>query len=113
MALIIKSANDVATVISENIAGTEREFAKLMTKYAKEIGMEKTTFKNASGLPNQAQMTTARDIAKLSHAMISNFPEEYKTFQSVKNLYGKAKRTRHIIAYCNLMKEEMVSKLDI
>ena len=56
MALIIKSANDVATVVAEHISGTEREnFAKLMTKYAKKIGMSKTTFKNASGLPNRAQ----------------------------------------------------------
>ena len=53
-ALIIKSANDVATVVSEKISGSEREFAKLMTKYAKDLGMDSTTFKNASGLPNRA-----------------------------------------------------------
>ena len=80
LALIIKSANDVATVVSENISGSEKEFAKLMTSYAKNLGMHNTTFKNASGLPNRAQLTTARDIAKLSHALISNFPEEYKLF---------------------------------
>ena len=79
-ALIIKSANDVATVISEKISGSEREFAKLMTKYARELGMNSTTFKNASGLPNRAQLTTARDISKLSYALIKNFPEEYKLF---------------------------------
>ena len=79
-ALIIKSANDVATVISEIISGTEREFAKLMTKYARDLNMSNTTFKNASGLPNRAQLTTARDISKLSHALIKNFPEEYKLF---------------------------------
>ena len=96
MALIIKSANDVATVISEHIGGTEREFAKLMTKYAREIGMNKTTFKNASGLPNRAQMTTARDIAKLSHAMISNFPEEYKLFSHEKFVWkGKTYKTHN------------------
>ena len=81
MALIVKSANDVATVISEHISGNERDFAKLMTKYAKKIGMSKTTFKNASGLPNRGQLTTARDIAILSHAMINNFPNEYKLFK--------------------------------
>ena len=81
MALIVKSANDVATVIAEHIAGTERDFAKLMTKYAKQIGMNKTTFKNASGLPNRAQLTTARDMATLSYFLIRNFPEEYKLFQ--------------------------------
>ena len=96
MALIIKSANDVATVISEHIAGTEREFAKLMTKYAKQIGMNKTTFKNASGLPNRAQMTTARDMAKLSHAMILNFPDEYKLFSQEKFIWqGKTYKTHN------------------
>ena len=70
MALVIKSANDVATVVAEYISGTERDFAKLMTKYAKKIGMIKTTYKNASGLPNRGQLTTARDISILSHALI-------------------------------------------
>ena len=51
MALIIKSANDVATVVAENISGTEKDFAKLMTRYARNLGMANTTFKNASGLP--------------------------------------------------------------
>ena len=68
-ALIIKSANDVATVVSEKISGSEKEFAKLMTKYARDLGMKNTTFKNASGLPNRAQLTTARDISKLSYAL--------------------------------------------
>ena len=79
-ALIIKSANDVATVVSEKISGSEKEFAKLMTKYARDIGMNSTTFKNASGLPNRGQLTTARDIYKLSYALITNFPDEYKLF---------------------------------
>ena len=73
MALIIKSANDVATVVAENISGTEKEFAQLMTSYARNLGMNKTTFKNAHGLPNRAQMTTARDIAILANALITNF----------------------------------------
>ena len=69
MALIIKSANDVATVVAENISGTEKDFAKLMTRYARNLGMANTTFKNASGLPNRAQLTTARDISILSHSI--------------------------------------------
>jgi len=86
----------VATVVSEHIAGTEREFAKLMTKYANKIGMSKTIFKNASGLPNRAQMTTARDMAKLSHAMISNFPQEYKLFSQEKFVWkGKTYKTHN------------------
>ena len=96
MALIIKSANDVATVVAENISGTEKEFAKLMTKYARNLGMANTTFKNASGLPNRAQLTTARDIAILSQALISNFPEEYKLFSKQKFTYnGKTYKTHN------------------
>ncbi len=95
-ALIIKSANDVATVVAENISGTEKEFAKLMTQYAKKLGMRSTTFKNASGLPNRAQLTTARDIAKLSHSLISNFPNEYKLFSNTKFSYkGKNYKTHN------------------
>ena len=96
MALIIKSANDVATVVSEKISGSEKEFAKLMTSYAKNIGMSNTTFKNASGLPNRSQFSTARDIAVLSHAMISNFPDEYKLFSKEKFVWkGKTYKTHN------------------
>ena len=96
MALIIKSANDVATVVAENISGTEKDFAKLMTKYARNLGMASTTFKNASGLPNRAQLTTARDISILSHAIISNFPEKYKLFSKQNFTYnGKTYKTHN------------------
>jgi D-alanyl-D-alanine carboxypeptidase len=96
MGLIVKSANDVATVVAEHISGTEREFAKLMTKYAHKIGMKKTIFKNASGLPNRAQLTTARDISILSYKLISNFPEEYKLFKTKKFLWkGKTYKTHN------------------
>ena len=96
MALIIKSANDVATVVAENISGTEKEFAKLMTSYARDLGMANTTFKNASGLPNRAQLTTARDISILSHALISNFPEKYELFNTQKFTYsGKTYKTHN------------------
>ena len=96
MALIIKSANDVATVVAENISGSEKEFAKLMTNYAKKLGMKNTTFKNASGLPNRAQLTTARDISILSHALISNFPKKYKLFNKHKFSYnGKTYKTHN------------------
>ena len=95
-ALIIKSANDVATVVSEKISGSEREFAKLMTKYARNLGMNSTTFKNASGLPNRAQLTTARDMSKLSHALITNFPEEYKLFSKTSFIWnGKTYKTHN------------------
>ncbi len=84
MALIIKSANDVATVISETLAKSEREFAKKMTKKARQIGMKNTNYKNASGLPNRAQLTTARDTAILSKAIINHYPEYYKLFKEEK-----------------------------
>ena len=96
MALIVKSANDVATVVAEHISGTEREFAKLMTKYARDIGMKNTTFKNASGLPNKAQMTTARDISMLSHKLITKFPKQYDLFKTEKfNWNGKIYKTHN------------------
>ena len=96
LALIIKSANDVAAVVAEHISKTEKEFAKLMTAYARNIGMKNTTFKNASGLPNRAQMTSARDIATLSHALISNFPEEYKLFSREKFVWkGKTYKSHN------------------
>ena len=96
MALIIKSANDVATVVAENISGTEKDFAKLMTRYARNLGMANTTFKNASGLPNRAQLTTARDISILSHSIISNFPEKYKLFSKQNFTYnGKSYKTHN------------------
>ncbi len=95
-ALIIKSANDVATVVSEKISGSEREFAKLMTEYARNLGMSNTTFKNASGLPNRGQLTTARDIYKLSYALITNFPEKYKLFSQTSFKWkGKVYKTHN------------------
>ena len=91
MALVIKSANDVATTISEALANSEREFAKKMTAKAREIGMKNTTYKNASGLPNRAQLTTARDTAILSAALIKDYPEYYKLFKKEKFVWkGKS-----------------------
>ena len=74
LALVTKSANDVATVVSEALSGTEREFAKRMTRKARALGMINTTFKNASGLPNREQKSTARDMARLGVAIRRDFP---------------------------------------
>lgn len=79
-ALVTKSANDVACVIAENLAGTEERFARVMTMTAKKLGMKNTQFRNASGLPNSAQVTTARDMVILSRRMINDFPKMYKVF---------------------------------
>ena len=88
LALIIKSANDCASVLAENIAGSEAKFAELMTKTAKELGMHNTVFKNASGLPNREQKTTARDMAILGSAIYHHFPEYYDLFSTSKFTYN-------------------------
>jgi len=78
--LVTKSANDVAVVIAEGLGGSERKFAQLMTRRARTLGMRDTVFRNASGLPNSRQVTTARDIAKLARALILRFPRYYHYF---------------------------------
>ena len=80
LAIIIKSANDVATVIAEAIGRDERRFALLMTAKARKLGMSRTTFRNASGLPHRGQMSTAKDMAILTRAIIAHFPKYYHLF---------------------------------
>jgi D-alanyl-D-alanine carboxypeptidase len=75
LALLTKSANDVATAVAEHFGKNEANFAKMMTDVARKLGMSKTTFKNASGLPNKGQTTTARDMAVLSMALMNHFPQ--------------------------------------
>ncbi|MBZ0217807.1 MAG: D-alanyl-D-alanine carboxypeptidase, partial [Fimbriimonadaceae bacterium] len=81
-ALVTKSANDIAVVVAEHLAGTEDKFARIMTLRARALGMSKTTFKNASGLPNRAQTTTAHDMARLGQAIIRDFPRQYAYFST-------------------------------
>ena len=82
LALVTKSANDVAVVIAETLAESESKFAQKMTKKAKALGMNRTAFRNASGLYNRRQLSTARDMATLAQALIRDFPQRYKTFSS-------------------------------
>lgn len=79
-ALVVKSANDVAVVVAESISGSEWKFAQAMTAKAQALGMRNTTFKNASGLPNSKQMTTARDLAILSQRLIQDHPQYFPYF---------------------------------
>jgi D-alanyl-D-alanine carboxypeptidase len=79
-ALILRSANDVAVVVAEALAGSESAFAAKMTRKAAQLGMTATAFRNASGLPDEEQVTTARDLAVLAHALIKRFPEYYHHF---------------------------------
>jgi D-alanyl-D-alanine carboxypeptidase len=78
--VVTRSANDAAVVIAESIGGSEDEFAKLMTQKAHALGMSRTTYVNASGLPNDDQVTTARDQALLGRAIQDRFPRYYKYF---------------------------------
>ena len=79
-ALITKSANDVAVAIAEHIAGSEEKFAKLMTQKARQLGMPATLFRNASGLPDDEQVTTARDMVTLALHLQDDFPRHYPLF---------------------------------
>jgi D-alanyl-D-alanine carboxypeptidase len=82
LGLVTKSANDAAVVMAEGLAGSESGFAQQMTAKAHELGMVSTTYRNASGLPNSEQITTARDLAKLSQALLRRFPQYYKYFST-------------------------------
>ncbi len=80
LALVTKSANDAAATIGENLGGSEAKFAERMTRTARSIGMTRTTFRNASGLPDEQQRTTARDMATLGLRLQRDFPKEFAYF---------------------------------
>lgn len=82
LALVTRSANDVAMVLSEAIGGTEEEFARKMTAKANTLGMRNTNFRNSSGLFHSQQYTTARDIATLGRSLIRDFPKMYPYFST-------------------------------
>lgn len=88
-AMISKSANDAAVVAAEALGGSEAQFADRMTRVAHELGMKDTRFKNASGLHDKDQITTARDMAILSMALIQHFPEYYRLFSVRGFRYGR------------------------
>ena len=78
--IVVLSANDAAVAIGEQLSGNEDSFGKVMTEKAHKLGMSNTVFKNASGLPDPEQVTTARDMATLGVALLRDFPEEFKLF---------------------------------
>ncbi|MFP6729443.1 MAG: D-alanyl-D-alanine carboxypeptidase family protein [Alphaproteobacteria bacterium] len=88
LALVVKSANDVATVVAESLSKSEVAFAKKMTAKAKALGMKRTSFRNASGLPNRGQLSTARDMAVLARSLYRDFPRYYKYFDADSFKYG-------------------------
>lgn len=90
--IIIQSGNDACVAIAEHIAGTEGAFVELMNAHAKRLGMENTHFSNAHGLPDEAQRTTARDMSKLSVALIRDVPEEYKIYAEKEYVFNGIKQ---------------------
>ena len=80
LAIVTKSANDAACALGELVGGDEGRFAQLMTLRARALGMTNSTFRNASGLPDPEQVTTARDLALLAHHLITDFPDQYHYF---------------------------------
>ncbi len=94
-ALVVRSANDVAVVVAEAISGTERKFAQAMTKRARTLGMDKTTFRNASGLPNRRQVTTARDMAIMAQAVRRDYPQYTHFFEETSFSWGGRKWRTH------------------
>jgi len=95
LAIVTRSANDVATAMGELLGGSEAKFASMMTARARSLGMSRTTFRNAHGLPNSAQVTTARDMAKLGIALREHFPREYKYFSTRSFTFGKSRIGNH------------------
>ncbi len=94
-ALVTQSANDAAVTIAENLAGTEENFARVMTQTARNIGMSNTTFRNASGLPDEEQVTTARDMATLATHLIHDYPQYYAVFETRYFTYNGRKYRNH------------------
>ncbi len=95
-ALVTKSANDVAVAVAEHISGSEAAFARLMTAKARQLGMRATVYRNAHGLPDSEQVTTARDIATLSLALYDHFPKHARVFATRRfNYAGKVYRNHN------------------
>lgn len=97
-ALVTKSANDVAVAIAEHIGGSEYQFASMMTERAQQISMTSTTFRNASGLPNPNQKSTARDMCTLALRLQDDFPKHYRLFATNSFTFrGKTYKTHNTL----------------
>jgi D-alanyl-D-alanine carboxypeptidase len=95
LSLVTKSANDMAVAVAENLAGSERKFALEMTRKAHELGMSATTFRNASGLPNNGQVTTARDMATLGRALREHYPQYFSYFSTPSFVWHGVRISNH------------------
>lgn len=95
-ALVTKSANDVAVALAEHIGGTESNFARMMTHRARDMGMNKTIFRNASGLHDPRQISTARDMSTLARITVKQYPDYYRVFSRRRFTYnGKTYRNHN------------------
>jgi D-alanyl-D-alanine carboxypeptidase len=95
LALVTKSANDVAVVVAEHLGGTEAKFARKMTAKAVDLGLYNTTFRNASGLPDPQQVSTARDLALLADALLDHHGDYYHYFSNEKFAWGRMVYKNH------------------
>jgi len=95
LVLVTKSANDIAVVVAEALGGTESEFAQMMTRRARELGLSKTRFRNASGLPDTRQVSTARDMAKLARALLTHHAGYYELFSTESFSYRGQRYRNH------------------
>lgn len=101
--VIVQSGNDAAIVLAEGIAGDEKAFANLLNEKAREIGLTNSTFKNASGWPEDGHLMTVRDIATLSLKTIQNFPELYKMYaEKTFTFSGIRQGNRNPLLYRNI-----------
>jgi len=95
LSLVTKSANDSAAALGEYFAGSEDAFGRMMTAKARKLGMDSTVFRNASGLPDPGQFTTARDMATLGIALREHFPQYYSYFSTRSFTYGRQRLGNH------------------
>ena len=95
LAVVTKSANDMAVALAERVAGSEADFALAMTTKARALGMDRTVYRNASGLPHPAQVTTARDMATLARALIRDFPHHYSVFATPEFVHAGVTHRNH------------------
>ena len=95
LGLVTKSANDAACATGEFLGGSEDRFAQMMTAKARQLGMRNTIFRNASGLPNPGQVTTAHDMAILGMALREHFPKYYGYFSTRSFQYGRSRLANH------------------
>ncbi|MFN7190233.1 MAG: D-alanyl-D-alanine carboxypeptidase family protein [Rhodospirillales bacterium] len=95
LGLVTRSANDAAVVAAEGLGGTEPRFAEMMTRRARQLGMSATVFMNASGLPHDQQITTARDMATLGRELIRQYPHHYHYFSTTEFSYEGRQFANH------------------